>query len=101
LSVTTERREGQSVVRFEGEILVTSIAEIKRQLLEELAVGCDLFLDLTGAQEIDLSLMQLLWATGSEAERSGVKVALSLSEAAAATALEAGFDRFPGLVSQG
>jgi MFS superfamily sulfate permease-like transporter len=100
LPVSTEYREDRSIVRFEGEILVTSIAEIRRLLLEELASGRDLLLDLKHAEEIDLSFMQLLWATGSEAERGGIKVGIRLSETVAATAREAGFERFPGLMDE-
>ena len=101
LPVTTEQLEGHSLIRLEGEFTVTSAAELKRLLLEGLATGEDLHLDLERVEGIDLSLMQLLWAAGREAERTGARIGISLSEAAGKAAREAGFERFPGLDVQG
>ena len=104
MAVTLERAESQPVIRLEGEFTLASAAELKRLLVEGLAAGKatgqDLRLDLERAGDIDITLMQLLWAAGREAEHSGLRLALSVSDAAERTAREAGFGRFPGLRAQ-
>ena len=96
MAVTMERQESQSVIRLEGEFTVTSAAELKDFLLEGLASGKRLLLDLEQAGEIDITLMQLLWAAGREGYRAGIGMAIRVSDAAAAAARDAGFERFPG-----
>ena len=97
MPVTSELRQGCSLIRLEGEFTVNSAAEIKRLLLEALGRGSEVHLDLVQVEEIDLSLMQLLFAAGREAERNGTRVEFSLSAEAAAATRHAGFERFPGL----
>jgi anti-anti-sigma regulatory factor len=92
-----ERQESQSVIRLEGEFTLASAAELKNLLLQGLAAGNDLRLDLEQAVEIDIPVMQLLWAAGREADRKGASLAIQMSDAAAMAAREAGFERFPGL----
>jgi len=92
-----ERLESQLVIRLEGEFTLTSAAELKSLLLQGLAAGNDLRLDLEQAEEIDITLMQLLWAAGCEADRKGHSISIQVSDAAAVAAREAGFERFPGL----
>ncbi len=101
MAVTMDRQESQSLIRLEGEFTVTSATELKERLLECLAAGNNLLLDLERAEEIDITLLQLLWAAGREADRAGAKIAIRLSDAAATAAREAGFERFPGLTVQG
>jgi anti-anti-sigma regulatory factor len=96
-----ERQESQSLIRLEGEFTVTSAAELKDRLLECLATGNNLLLDLERAEEIDITLLQLLWAAGREAGRAGARIAIRLSDAAATAAREAGFERFPGFDTSG
>jgi anti-anti-sigma regulatory factor len=95
-----ERRESRSLIRLEGEFTVTSAAELKDMLLEGATSGNELLLDLERAEEIDITLLQLLWAAGREADRAGARIAIRLSDAAGAAAREAGFERFPGLTLQ-
>jgi len=97
LAVTMERLESQAVIRLEGEFTLASASELKKLLLQGLASGNDLRLDLEHAEEIDVTAMQLLWATGREAARKGIGMAIQVSDAAATAAREAGFERFPGL----
>jgi anti-anti-sigma regulatory factor len=92
-----ERQESQSVIRLAGEFTLTSAAELKNLLLQGLASGNDLRLDLEQAEEIDITVMQLLWAAGREADRKGASLAIQMSDAAAMAARDAGFERFPGL----
>ena len=100
MAVTMERQASQSLIRLEGELTVTSAAELKDRLLDGLTSGNDLLLDLERAEEIDITLLQLLWAAGREADRAGARIAIRLSDAAGTAAREAGFERFPGLTLQ-
>jgi anti-anti-sigma regulatory factor len=101
LPVTMERHETHSLVRLQGELTITSAAEVKEALLAGLAAGTDLHLDLERAEAIDVTVMQLLWAAGREADRTGVALAGRMSEAAAALAREAGFEGLPGMAVEG
>ena len=92
-----ELQESQSVIRLEGDFTLTSAEELKGLLLQGLASGNDLRLDLEQAEAIDITVMQLLWAAGREADRKGVSLAIQMSDAAATAAQDAGFERFPGL----
>jgi len=97
LALTMEQQESQSVIRLAGELTLTSAAELKNLLLQGLASGNDLRLDLEQAEAIDITVMQLLWAAGREADRKGASLAIQMSDAAATAARDAGFERFPGL----
>jgi anti-anti-sigma factor len=92
-----EQQESQPVIRLAGELTLTSAAELKNLLLQGLASGNDLRLDLEQAEAIDITSMQLLWAAGREADRKGASLAIQMSDAAATAARDAGFERFPGL----
>ena len=96
MPVTTERNEGRSLIRLEGECTVASAAELKRIQLEARAQGGDLCLDLERVEEIDITVMQLLWVALREADGKGAKVMIRLSEAAGKAARDAGFKQFPG-----
>ena len=69
-------------------------------LLEALETGNDHQLDLECAGEVDITVVQLLWAAAREADRTGARIVIRLSEAALGTAREAGLERFPGLAVQ-
>jgi anti-anti-sigma regulatory factor len=96
-----EKHETGSLIRLEGESGVTAAAEWKQRLLEGLAGGGDLQLDLEGLAEVDVTLLQLLAAAGREAECSGARIIAQLSPAASAAARDAGFERLPGLRPEG
>ena len=91
MPVTKERLDHQSIIRLEGELTVTSAAELKQVLLEAFSEG-DLQLDLERAEEIDITVMQLLWAAGREAERKGVNISLRASEAVTRATRDAGIE---------
>lgn len=96
MSVKIERLEDQSLIRLEGEITVTSAAELRNALLQGLASGRDLRLDLERSEAVDVTIMQLIWAAGREADRTGAKVAIRVPESVSAAARDAGFEKFPG-----
>ena len=97
MAVIMERQESQAVIRLEGEFTLASAVELKNLLVQGLASGNDLRLDLEQAVDIDIAVMQLLWAAGREAGRVGLSLAIQVPDAAAKAAREAGFERFPGL----
>jgi len=82
---------------LEGEFTVTSATELKQVLLEGVAAGTDLHVDLERIGEFDITVMQLLWAAGRHTAQAGTKLTVLVPERAAATAREAGFEPFPGL----
>jgi anti-anti-sigma regulatory factor len=96
VSVTLEKREDQCVLRFQGECTVTTAGEVKQTLLEGLAAGGDLRIDLQHAHEIDMAVLQLLWAAEREASRKGRQFRSEVPAALARSARDAGFERFPG-----
>jgi len=95
-----EQNESQSLIRLEGDCTITSAAELKQRLIEGLASGKALRLDLEHTGEIDITVMQLLWAAGREAARAGIGMVSRVPETAALAALGAGFERFPGAAVQ-
>ncbi len=101
MPLTMERHETHSLIRLEGELTLTSAAELKAVLVAGLAAGSDLLLDLERATKIDVTVMQLLWAAAREADRTGVALSGRVSEAAAAMAREAGFEHLPGMAVAG
>jgi len=92
MPVTLQRQESTWLIRLEGRITLTSAAELKELLLEWLSAGKSLELDLEPAEEIDITIMQLVWA----AARTGGKILIRRSSAAALAIRDAGFDRLPG-----
>ena len=101
MSVTIERRESHSFIRLDGDFTVTSATELKQVLLEGIAAGMDLHLDMEQIGAFDITAMQLLWAAGRAAAPTGTKLVIPVTEAVAVVAREAGFDPFPGLAVQG
>jgi anti-anti-sigma regulatory factor len=101
LPISIERLEEHTLIRIVGECTVASGAELKGRLLEGLASGKNLRLDLEHAGQIDITALQLLLAAGGEAERTGVGISIRLSDSAGTAAKEAGLERFPGLAVEG
>ena len=84
-------------MQLRGKIGITDAAELKRKLLEALTEGKDLRMDLEGATEMDVTTLQLLWATEREARKLsvGFVVAGRVPEAISSAATDAGFEMFP------
>ena len=100
MQVATEQHEDHCLIRLEGESGVTSAVGLKDALLEGLATGTAVQVDLEGIVEIDITAMQLLWAAGREAARSGRRLEMRVPPGAVKAAQEAGFGRFPGLAAE-
>jgi anti-anti-sigma regulatory factor len=100
LPVTLVPQESHSLIRLEGEFNIASAVELKQALLAGLGAGTDLHLDLEPLANLDITAMQLFWAAGKEAARTGVNLVIPVTEAAARAAREAGFEMFPGLAKE-
>jgi anti-anti-sigma regulatory factor len=96
MPVTLQRQESNWLLMLEGRINVTSAAEVKAVLLEWLSAETTLELDLERAAEIDITILQLLWAAAREAARTGAKIMARVSDAAAMAARDSGFTQLPG-----
>jgi anti-anti-sigma factor len=97
MAVTLDQSEARCVIRLGGEINIASAAEMKKLLLQALASGRELRVDLEGATEMDVTALQLLWAAEREARGSGRGFTLAgrVPEEIAATARDAGLEKFP------
>jgi anti-anti-sigma regulatory factor len=96
MSVTLVQQEPHWLIRLDGRVTIASSAELKALLLDWIATSNDLEVNLESAEEIDLTVLQLLWAADREAAEKGVGMVSRPSEAAAMAARDAGFDRIPG-----
>jgi len=96
MPVTLQRQEASWLIKLEGQITVTSALQLKELLVEWLSAGKDLDLDLEHAEEVDVTIMQLLWAAAREAARTGGKIVAHPSSAATLAARDSGFAQLPG-----
>lgn len=96
MSLTLEQDESRWLIRMDGPITLSSAAELKTMLLEWLAAAKNLELDLTRADELDITIMQLLWAAAREAARTGVGIVSRASNTAASAVTDSGFGQTPG-----
>jgi ABC-type transporter Mla MlaB component len=91
LPVSVEKDEARYLIRLEGEVGLAEAAELKSLLLEGLASGRTLQLDLKRIAEIDVTVMQLLQAALREADQAGTVMTARMSEAAESALRGAGF----------
>jgi len=100
MPVKLQRQEPRWTISLEGQITLTSAAELKNLLLERLAAGKDLELDLERAQEIDIAIMQVLCAAAREAARTGSRITCRASGGVADAVRESGFAQSLGFLFQ-
>jgi len=100
MSITVLRREQSWLARLEGPVTIASAVELKVLLVEWLATGKNLELDLENADEIDITCMQLLTAAARDAGAAGAGIVVRLSAAATAAVHDAGFDQMPAFKVQ-
>lgn len=91
MPISVEQDDTRFQVRLEGEIGLGEAVELKRTLLEGLASGRKLHLDMECAGAIDVTFMQLLQSALREARGAGTGIALNLSGAAENALRNAGF----------
>ena len=97
MSVSCNEGQELSLLRCEGDVKVSSAAELKQLLLRALERGKDIQVDLASVTEVDITTLQLLWAAEREAKGAGVGFSLAgeLPAGVAATLAAAGFQSFP------
>jgi anti-anti-sigma regulatory factor len=101
LSIAFDDSAAGCVLRLEGEIDITCSAELKRMLIEAIASGKEVQVDLAPASDLDVTAVQLLWAASREAEKAGASFAVSggVPENIGRAVCEAGFENFPAAMS--
>ncbi len=100
MPLTVECNATHWVLRLEGDFNMMLAAELKGMLVEGLASGKELRVDLEGAGEIDITFLQLLWSAEREAVRAGSGFVSRVSRTASDQARDAGFEEFPGEKAQ-
>jgi anti-anti-sigma regulatory factor len=75
--MTFDGSAGEGVLRVEGNLDIECAGELKRLLIEAVALGKPLRLDLAQVGELDVTAIQLLWAGKCFAEKAGVAFALA------------------------
>jgi anti-anti-sigma regulatory factor len=76
MPATVEEWKNASLVRMEGIVGIESAAETKSVLLNALASNKEIRLTLEGVTELDITALQLLYATENDAAKSGIVLAL-------------------------
>jgi anti-anti-sigma factor len=97
VSINLDQNEGECLIRLEGEVDISSAAELKKLLLEALASGRELRVDLERTTELDVTALQLLWAAERKAGGSSVGFSLlgRVPEEISVALSDAGFKKFP------
>jgi anti-anti-sigma regulatory factor len=101
MSISVQRCKPAWVIRVDGQATLSSAGEMRALLLEWLASGENLQLDLEATDDMDVTYMQLLWAAAREAAKTGVGIACHASEAASAAVRDSGFAGVPGFPISG
>ena len=76
MGVALEQSEESSTIRLEGAIDIGLAADLREALLKALTTGGELRVSLGDATDLDVTVMQLLWAARRMAEASDVRFAL-------------------------
>jgi len=97
MPVSCDEREALSLIHFEGDVNISSAAELKQLLLRALAHGKEIHVDLGCVTEVDITALQLLWAAEREAKGAGVGFSLvgQWPDEVAVSLAAAGFESFP------
>ena len=72
--ITIEETEDASLICLEGEVGISSAAEVKCVLINALSSQKQMRVSLEKATELDVTALQLLYATEREAAKSGVQI---------------------------
>ena len=97
MPIVLEQCEGANAIHLEGVIDIALASELKTTLVEALKSSKPLRLALNADTDLDVTAIQLLWATEREAKASNVDFVLegSVPDSVSKTLREAGFERFP------
>ena len=83
-------------MRLDGQITLTTATELQKLLIEWLDSGKNLELDLERADEIDVAILQLLWAAGNETACAGASIISRASQTVLDSVRCSAFDQTPG-----
>jgi anti-anti-sigma regulatory factor len=104
LSITWDESATRNTIRVEGDFDVTFSAEMKQRCVETIVSRKQLLLNMSQVTDIDVTFIQLLWATMRAAEKEGIVFTLAgpVPENIHCIVREAGFgDRLASLLSPG
>ena len=97
LSLIFEENETKSVICLEGATGIADAARLKELLLQALKAKKEVSVSLRNATDLDVTAVQLLWASEREARSSGVTFTLAgpIPAEISAALGDAGFEKFP------
>jgi anti-anti-sigma regulatory factor len=97
LSLIVEENETQSVICLEGATGIAEAARLKELLLQALKSKKEVSVSLRRATDLDVTAVQLLWASEREARSSGVtfRLAEPIPQEVSVALCDAGFEKFP------
>lgn len=72
MAIVLTRSDDASLLRLDGEIDISSAAELKAALLEAIAAGKAICVWADEVAELDVTAIQLLWATARQAKQAGI-----------------------------
>jgi anti-anti-sigma regulatory factor len=95
-----DENEAQFSIRLVDEVNIAQARELKNLLLQGLASGRDVRVEVGGVTQLDVTALQLLLAAERNARKSGTGFAVEgkLSEEVSAALADAGFNDFPALM---
>jgi len=96
LAIALDTHDAQCTLKLDGEIDINVSSELKRTLLEMIASGKTIQLDLAGVSDLDISAIQLLWAAFHDTAKKGVRLRVNgpVPKNLSRTLRDAGFDDF-------
>ena len=77
MSLAIEEREESTLVSLEGTIDIACAAELKGLLVEALGRAKEVRVSIQKAMSLDVTTVQLLWASSREAKRLGLGFVLA------------------------
>lgn len=61
-----------NLIELDGELNISSAAELKEKLLQALESGTGISVSLAGVSAVDITAVQLLWAARRQAQMAGI-----------------------------
>lgn len=92
-----EQNATKCLIRLDGRVTIDSAAELKELILQSIASGKPIRLNMEAADRIDIPIYQLLLAAERATQRAGSRFSLegTVSEEVLRTFHDAGITKFP------
>src|SRR5450756_2611702 len=71
--IELDQQESLSTIHLDGEVNISSAVELRGLLVQAVSLGKELRVQVGGTGELDVTALQLLWATAQEAKGSGME----------------------------